>query len=176
MHYPPACAVMGAALLVIASGAAAAPADAQPATPQPVVNNLAESGCAWRRSSVVSFTKDGTDLVAVAFTSRAPFDPNNDINDAWDIYVRIMRADNLACGETVLVSRNVGAVSKAGGAPGVPAASHSPSLAWDESLGVAGQLLVAYVSHAEDLVATDDNGAADIFVAALDVAVPDCTP
>lgn len=134
------------------------------------------SGCAWCRSSVVTFAKDGTDLVAAAFTTRAPFDAISDTNDAWDIYIRVMRADNLACGETMLVSRNVGAGSKAGGAPGIPAASHSPSLAWDGSLGAAGQLLVAFASHAEDLIATDGNGAADIFVAALDVVVPDCTP
>lgn len=90
------------------------------------------------------FSPDGSQL---AFTSPAATLVPGDTNEANDLFVR-----DLAARTTMLVSANA-----AGTGPGTGHAGYGASFSPDGNL-------LAFTSHASDLVTTDTNQASDVFV------------
>ena len=144
-----------------------------------IVKNDAENGCSWGcRPSVAHVPTDGVNpgMVVVAYVTLAGFDPV-DTNDAWDVYLRVMREDDLGCWNTYLVSAPAPDPTTGQRSPG-DMASFNPSLRAERDPLDASMLLVriAFESYSTNLdpATVDNNVARDIYYTELSVPVPAC--
>ena len=144
-----------------------------------VLRNDAENGCSWGcRPSIVHVPTDGVNpgVVVVAYVTLAGFDPV-DTNDAWDVYLRVMREDALGCWGAYLVSAPPPDPGTGLRSPG-DMASFNPHLRVERDPSDPLTLLVrvAFESYSTNLdpTTTDQNVARDIYYAELLVPSPGC--